>query len=331
MNNAESIYYKIIDGGYEKIKSIYQEQWEETVFIDFKRKSAPSIGGAQRPDKSIYSEALSGFSNTSGGVIVWGISAPGLQDKADVAIGEEPIFELKRFLTDLNNATSQVFVPANPGVRNTAIYLNDDEECDKGFIVTLVPQSDFTPHRAINKDHKYYLRSGDSFVMMEHSILEDQFGRRQKPKLKIRVRLDDQQHYFLPNSGNAPFTLIIGIENEGKYIATYPCIKLMALNNLKIGNELGDHYNLSRLRQSEDEVQAYVGGRDDVIYPGSYIDVIKLIPIGKVEKYEFICFFIREDTLISFNYELYAPDIVPVKGVYTLSGEEISDFLGLIC
>lgn len=329
MNNAESIYNEIIDGGYKKIQSLYQEQWEETVFIDFKRKAAPEIPGAQRSDKSIYSEALSGFSNTSGGVIVWGIAAPGIQGAPDVATEEAPISKLKQFLTDLNNATSQVLVPVNPGVLNTPIYLNDDPECDKGFVVTLVPQSEFTPHRAINKDHKYYLRSGDSFAMMEHSILEDQFGRRQRPKLKLHVRLDKSEHYSPMERRSAPFALIIGIENEGKYIATYPCIKLSNLNNLKIGNDLDNHYNLSRLRQSEHEFKTYVGGKDDVVYPGSYIDVIKLVPMDNASTKELITKNVDADTLVSFNYELYAQDIVPIRNSYNLSGEEVADALRL--
>ncbi|WP_411342559.1 helix-turn-helix domain-containing protein [Paenibacillus sp. WLX1005] len=309
-------------------RSIRNKQWEETVFIDFKRKSAPSIGGAQKSDKSIYSEALSGFSNTSGGVIVWGINAPGLQDKADVAIGEEPIFELKRFLTDLNNATSQVLVPANLGVYNTAIYLNDDKECDKGFIVTFVPQSELTPHRAIKKDHKYFLRSGDSFAMMEHSILEDQFGRRQKPKLGLGITIDNSE-YHDPVVGYVPFSLVIRIENQGKYLATYPCLKLIDLENLKVSRENIDRYALAMLHQSNSRINTFVGGRDDVIHPSSYIDIVRLVPIHHAKSIESIKRNIDEEKIIEFDYELYAQDIMPIKASYSLSAEEIADVLNI--
>ena len=34
-------------------------------------------------------------------------------------------------------------------------------------------------------ENRYYKRSGDSFYQMEHFDLEDMFGRRRKPKLKM--------------------------------------------------------------------------------------------------------------------------------------------------
>lgn len=333
MDNAESIYNEIITGGYNKIKSLYKEQWEETVFIDFKRKAAPSIEGAQKSDRSIYSEALSGFSNTSGGVIVWGINAPGLQGKADVAIDEEPIFHLKRFLTDLNNATSQVLVPINSGVVNTPIYVNDDMACDKGFIITLIPQSELTPHRAINKDHKYFLRSGDSFVMMEHSILEDQFGKRQRPKLKVYARLRKNVPY-----DKASQSIIFGIENEGRYIAKAPAIKINVGENLEIrkSTETRNYmaFNLNVVSFTPEETQrsgVFFGGDfNKVIYPGTHMEVsiIDITTLKEADPYNHLVSL--EDSYFEYivEYMIYAENLMPVSGTWTMSAAHLIDELG---
>ena len=100
------------------------------------------------------------------------------------------------------------------------IYLDESE--DKGFAVTYVPESESSPHMAKAGEYRYYKRSGDSFYKMEHFDIEDMFGRRKKPRLKL---------FVYPKTGGSrggkkEVNFIIGLKNIGRGIAKYPFIKL---------------------------------------------------------------------------------------------------------
>lgn len=55
-------------------RKIIDEQQEEYLFLDFKLKTDPRSPNLSKDDKKNYAKALSGFSNTSGGIIIWGIN-----------------------------------------------------------------------------------------------------------------------------------------------------------------------------------------------------------------------------------------------------------------
>lgn len=123
--------------------------------------------GLDKDDKKNYAKALSGFSNSVGGVLIWGIEARKLMpDSPDVATNERPISHLKKFLTDLNSLVSESIIPLNNKVENLMVTLPG--EVDKGFIVTYIPESPSPPVRAMLSLNLYFTRVGDSFVMMEH-------------------------------------------------------------------------------------------------------------------------------------------------------------------
>jgi hypothetical protein len=78
----------------------------------------------------------------------------------------------------------------------------------------LIPASDKPPHMAC--DNKYYRRTSNTSRQMEHYELEDMFGRRQRPGLKLRLAL-------LPTTFNdVPCeSLELGLVNEGRAVAKY--------------------------------------------------------------------------------------------------------------
>jgi predicted HTH transcriptional regulator len=122
------------------------EQQEENVFLDIKLKTNPASSNLLKDDKKNYAKALSGFSNTSGGVIIWGVDCRKNEEGVDGASEMVPIVQPKAFLGNLNSLISDAHTPINNGIRNILISMPNDS--DKGFIVTYVPESSLPPHRA---------------------------------------------------------------------------------------------------------------------------------------------------------------------------------------
>src|SRR5262249_33289270 len=131
-----------------------------------------------REDRKIFAQCISGFANSSGGIIVWGVDAR-QQDGVDYARERKEIEQLERFVSKLNEFTGQAVSPVADGIRHKAI----ETEGGRGFAATIVPESDSGPHMAKLGEDRYYKRSGTSFLRMEHFDLEDMFGRRPRPKL----------------------------------------------------------------------------------------------------------------------------------------------------
>ncbi|KGE17584.1 helix-turn-helix domain-containing protein [Paenibacillus wynnii] len=322
MVNAFSIYQRIIDGRYSGIKSMIGSR-EENLFLDFKQKSAAQVRGAQKDDRKIYAKALSGFSNSAGGVIVWGISTEKEnKEAADIASEEKPIKYIKNFLTDLNNLINEAIVPLNIGIINQVIYINDDQECDEGFVITYVPESELPPHRAMLGDNLYYTRAGDSFIKMEHHMLEDSFGRRQKPKLEIFYNLNQHE-------GNR-FSIVVGIKNTGKYIATYPSIRIIPTEDIK-DEPIQINLNVVTQYFENDESKGvfFAGGINDVIHPNTYIEVTILHPKDNWLDKKTLFSYMHKNRNLEFNYEMYAEGCTSVMGTVKIEPSKILESLSL--
>ena len=180
---------------------------EEDIYLEFKTANTSDLSHAD--DRKNLAKALSGFANSSGGLVVWGIIAAKNENQIDCAVGTQEIAQVRLFVTRLNALTGQAVSPIVDGVRHKAITSNGDA----GFALTLVPESDSGPHMAKCREDRYYKRSGDSFYRMEHYDLEDMFGRRRRPKLSLTTRL----------LGRGAHThIVLGIENSGRGTAVAP-------------------------------------------------------------------------------------------------------------
>jgi hypothetical protein len=86
MEPAKELFNRFRERGIDEIRELVQRKQEETIFLEFKRKSHPTKAVLNDDDKKNYSVALSGFANSEGGVIVWGVKAAKLDPESpDVA------------------------------------------------------------------------------------------------------------------------------------------------------------------------------------------------------------------------------------------------------
>lgn len=249
---------------FQAIQGFVSDGREEDLHLEFKTISSPSL---TRDDRKNLAKALSGFANSDGGLIIWGIVARSIDD-VDVASASNLILELKKLISNLNSFSGKLVSPIVDNVRHKAIYQPGSNAI--GFAVTIIPKSQSTPHMALGGEHRYYKRSGDSFYRMEHFDLEDMFGRRPRPDLKLYTKVT--------SGGGGSVTLVLGLHNQGKGIAKFPYLSLTTENPYSISKwELDGNGNsgLPRLMQHSPTPTSrhYGGSYDIVIYPDSYLQV----------------------------------------------------------
>ncbi|PGZ46962.1 ATP-binding protein [Bacillus anthracis] len=324
MNNAELIFETLKKDGYTEILRMIKEQQVETDNLDFKRKSNSPDDKITTDDKKNYVKALSGFANTSGGVIVWGGNAS-KKNGLDAANEEFPIKNVKIFQTILNSLLSSALTPLLPNIQNEVIFKTGSNT--DGFVVTYVPESSLPPHQALLGENRYYMRTGDNFSLMPHVYISDAFGRRQRPVLDVHYEI---QSHSVTGSGPESIhelSIVVGIRNIGRYVAIYPAIKIKAEKNLRLLDRRHTP-GLKFIPQTRNDINKngymFAGGIDDTVHPGTYRTVYPLDLIVTVkEKHLSGANTELDDCNFSFSYELFAQGCESVKGEKVIPFDEL--------
>jgi Predicted transcriptional regulator containing an HTH domain and an uncharacterized domain shared with the mammalian protein Schlafen len=221
--------------------------------LDFKTIGNANMRG--NDDKRNLAKCLSGFANSSGGIIVWGVDARKNAQGIDCASAAAEIAPVRLFLSRLNELTGDAVSPIVDGIQHKAIETTQDS----GFAVTLVPESESGPYMAKLGEDRYYKRSGDSFYKMEHFDLEDMFGRRQKPRLLIHL-----SNLSVPDD-NTHEDLRFNVQNTGRATARHVGF-FVNFENVEIAQVIGSHLqNISHLNEGR-TVVSYINNLD-VIHP----------------------------------------------------------------
>lgn len=183
------------------IEQFVQSKQEETLHLEFKAITRPDLSA--RDDKRNLAAALSGFANSDGGLIVWGVDARKNDDEIDCAVALKEITGVTAFTSRLNELTGEAVLPRIDGVLHRPIARPNGN----GFAVTLVLESDIGPHMAKLGEDRYFKRSGTSFYRMEHFDVADMFGRRRRPKLAVTTRI--------AGIGDGA-KIVLGLRNDGR-------------------------------------------------------------------------------------------------------------------
>jgi hypothetical protein len=135
--------------------------------------------------KETWSTVLSGFANTGGGVLVWGIDARKGPDGIDAACAAVPIAEPSKLVSRLKELHRVATDPPTIGVEIREFL---DAGSSEGFVVCHVPESKSKPHRAEHvKNKPYYIRAGDSFTVAPPPLLRSLFYPKTSAKLRVSV------------------------------------------------------------------------------------------------------------------------------------------------
>ena len=176
---------------------------QENDFLEFK-------GAGRIQDKQIkeyWSQTLSGFANTEGGVLVWGIATARIlfsdDDSRRIDAASEPdLAEKPEVLVQLLKDIK--LEATNPPVAGVEYRPYDADKGDgSGFVVCFIPEGVDKPYRAeLDPRRQYYQRIGDSFTVINHSLLRSLFYPQTAPCFDVDVELNRVQQP--PNATGRP-------------------------------------------------------------------------------------------------------------------------------
>ena len=209
---AEDLFQQLITKGESAIDELIVSRKTEELFLDFKRSADAGDGRhLHEKDNATFGRAISGFGNSEGGIIVWGVDCSRAFDGADVASLKSPIKDAAAFTSKLEAAVTRCTIPPHSGVRSVAITRAGALD---GFVVSLIPKSNTAPHQTVAR-LQYYMRAGSDFMPVPHAILAGMFGRRPQPSVGIMRIISPAEI-----DGDAiTFRIALAIRNEGPGIA----------------------------------------------------------------------------------------------------------------
>jgi hypothetical protein len=279
----------------------------EDLYFDAKVCSVP----LSEQDQKHLAEALSGFANADGGVLIYGLVAKGGdRSTPDVVTSVDPVKKLPALHAGLLSLVGQIVEPPVPGCR---VDLRPLERLDEsGFVLVFVPSSEMV-HRS-RKDREFYRRHGNGFHRMEYFEIAEMFGRRRRPTLRVSAAFRE----FAPSPhGPAGARYVISIENVGRGIAKFPGLLLKDSRACIYGLDGNLGFGLPPKATSRNNDLFYGGGADHVIYPQANLDVT-MIEVGLYRK---------GDRLVTLHtaveYELYAEDMETKTGILDLTKQEL--------
>lgn len=186
MSRAEDIFQKLIYFGEDALDDYIINRQTEELFLDFKQ-ATPGIGKSvtslPRDDRKNLAKCISGFGNSEGGVIIWGVECARDYDIGDVAKAKVKVKNVHRFLSWLENAISGCTIPSHNKVRNHIISIDDNGD---GYIATYIPKSEVAPLMS-TVGNSIYIRSGSNNVPAPYSVIAGMFGRRPQPNIEMTI------------------------------------------------------------------------------------------------------------------------------------------------
>jgi len=287
---------------------------EEHLLLDFKTITKADLSNSD--DKRNLAKALSGFANSSGGIIVWGVDARKRKpDGPDVAVGKKVIEPLGLFLSKLNEFTGAFVRPLVDGVRHRTLETSPD----RGFAITIVPESDVGPHMALGGEGRYHKRSGASFYPMEHFDIADMFGRRKRPVLTLVASVGIEgtsSGAGGPEEYNVKITLSLTNTGRGSAKFAYVGLRVAAPYSIDFyGLDGNRNEGMPRLYGPSAHERRYAADAGLVLHPNTSLGItaIRL----KVKR--------GQSSLpdLRIEYETAAEDLALQSGVLSVPGSEI--------
>ena len=324
-SNAQSYFEQITTADnpvaflHSQANGVFEEEW-----LDFKGQPQP------KDTKGIWSEAVTGFSNTEGGVLVWGIDArydPATQ--RDVSNGLRLITDVGQFESQLRSTIWNLTTPPTQGIQIKS-YPTDEQ--GQGFVVCLIPEGQHKPYRAESGRQYYFIRSGTSFQNANPSLLRTMFFPKTSPDLRLHVNcIIWPKNQVDPNYCRPPsvvFQAIFRVTVENKGVASAEGLTIFCHADESQG--VGGNWNESDFHSWKlvSSINTPIGlGYSNLLHPSQVSRATQfeaLMPTQYVRNSNKI----ESSVSVALHFVVYAKDAVPRRFISRFSVADINAELG---
>ncbi|AGB71063.1 MULTISPECIES: AlbA family DNA-binding domain-containing protein [Rhizobium] len=316
---------ELVSGGEAAIERLLGRQ--EDLTLEFKahdlREPIFLDGSLSPAGKKIFAKEASAFSNSAGGVIVFGVDCRSTHG-IDQAERLTPISSLARAETSVRDAAAELLQPRHTGIEVVRIPSLADQA--SGYIIVRVPRSDRRPHRSEAKGQKeYFKRIGSRSYPMEHYDVEDAFRRTTAPILVLKTSFDGAMNI---NVREMRYKFQFGLSNEGEVSAKSISVQ--------IWNLVGEAFGALGYTTSKNEISIY-GGRHHISAPSDFV-----VHPGETRLFHEFQLILKRDPIsgevrsgsnplrsgcIHFSYAIGAENMRVVEQKCVLSDEELAPLL----
>lgn len=254
------------------IEDITSAGTEESYNVEFKRKTSTSDIELAKEDRKLLGEALSGFANATGGVLIIGIGTR--QDNGiDKAATLYPISNVEAVAERYRAYANDCVSPPVDDLRVRAISNGNGD----GVVVIAVPKGQARPHMSTAPSHHtYYRRLVSSFVPMQSYEVEEMMRLKAAPKLTFVYQLQSAGSI----GSNRNFVIFFGLRNESKVTAKLPYIAYLNGPNQPSVAQYGLDGNGNtlwrKLSPGASSATMFAADAGQVIHPGQEFFISKL-------------------------------------------------------
>lgn len=157
----KALYKQLLRGDLELLQQLAEINATESEILDFKLATNQGLP-LEIEDKVNLSKSISGFANSGGGVLVWGVYCNENHAKADCVQELRPIAKLMGFRSSIIAASVQLVNPPVKGIDTELIF----DGLDRGYLLMLIPNSSELVQSITKKGKGFYERVGTSFLEM---------------------------------------------------------------------------------------------------------------------------------------------------------------------
>lgn len=272
MENAARKLYESLST-YRDLESLLNEGETEGLYLECKSPLSPNVN---QDIQTHLAKAISGFSNTNGGIIIWGIQTTKRQGGLDVLIQINPIANFSIFLKTIEKKIPALTVP--PVFKYEIKSIKKKKTDISGVVVMYIPPTSGDPVRS-EKDKHFYFRSGDQFVDAPFDLIKKLFTAAKSPDIHAVMRAQD-----IKLTEKNLFEIPVIIFNDSTAIGEHVVVYLEVLNEADC-----QKIEVSRLRDVSDinpGKKLYMGNVHEVLHKGIslHMGVIRVCLKGRKKK-----------------------------------------------
>lgn len=164
---------------YEDINRLIRGGEAESPFLEC--KGPICVDGLDRSLQAEIAKEISGFSNSGGGIIIFGVSTDNKREM-DVLTQVEPIGVIKEFASKFS---LKIPLLTEPVIIPKIKILKEKGDDTKGIAIVYIPNATGDPIRN-RLDGNFYIRAGDRTERMPYEVIKRMFAGSNSPDLEVK-------------------------------------------------------------------------------------------------------------------------------------------------